>query len=65
MKPILGVILTGLLIVSGVNGVAAAAAAEKQKVVYHVNYYGDNAHAGALRNVQNHINAIGAENLDL
>ncbi|MGD1982604.1 MAG: DsrE family protein [Chromatiaceae bacterium] len=65
MKPILGVILTGLLIVSGVNGVAAAAAAEKQKVVDHVNYYGAKAHAGALRNVQNHINAIGAENLDL
>jgi hypothetical protein len=49
MKPILGVILTGLLIVSGVNGVAAAAAAEKQKVVYHVNYYGAKAHCGTFR----------------
>ena len=38
---------------------------EKQKVVYHVNYYGAKAEAAALRNIQNHINAVGAENLDL
>ena len=37
----------------------------KQKVVYHVNYYGAQPQAGALRNIQNHINAVGAENLDL
>jgi intracellular sulfur oxidation DsrE/DsrF family protein len=37
----------------------------KQKVVYHVNYYGPQQQAGALRNVQNHINAVGAENLEL
>ena len=37
----------------------------KQKVVYHIN--GDNAtaQAGALKNVQNHINAVGKDNLDL
>lgn len=38
---------------------------EKQKVVYHINYDNPKAHAGALRNIQNHINAVGAENLDL
>ena len=37
----------------------------KQKVVYHINYDDPQAQAGALRNVQNHINAVGAENLDL
>jgi len=40
----------------------------KQKVVYHINYPGgkDNkAYKGALRNIQNHINAVGAENLDI
>ena len=40
----------------------------KQKAVYHINYPGgnnDKAHKGALRNIQNHINAVGAENLDL
>jgi intracellular sulfur oxidation DsrE/DsrF family protein len=38
---------------------------DKQKVVYHVNYDDAKAQAGALRNIQNHINAVGAENLDL
>ena len=37
----------------------------KQKVVYHVNYYDSKRQTGALRNIQNHINATGAENLDL
>ena len=36
----------------------------KQKVVYHINYDAPQAQAGALRNIQNHINAVGAENLD-
>ena len=44
---------------------APTQAMEKQKVVYHVNYYGAGPEAGALRNIQNHINAVGAENLDL
>jgi intracellular sulfur oxidation DsrE/DsrF family protein len=37
----------------------------KQKVVYHVNYDNPKQQAGALRNIQNHINAVGAENLEL
>ena len=40
----------------------------QQKVVYHINYNGgedDRAYLGAMRNIQNHINAVGAENLDL
>ncbi|WP_040844183.1 DsrE family protein [Thiorhodococcus drewsii] len=37
----------------------------KQKVVYHIN--GDDAQAqvAALRNVQNHVNAVGADNIEL
>ena len=51
-------------------GTATTALAEdsgydKQKVVYHVNYYGPKEQTAALRNVQNHINAVGAENLEL
>ncbi len=38
---------------------------QKQKVVYHINYDDPKAQSGALRNIQNHINAVGAENLDL
>jgi intracellular sulfur oxidation DsrE/DsrF family protein len=40
----------------------------KQKVVYHINYNGgegSKAHLGAMRNIQNHINAVGAENIDV
>ncbi len=39
----------------------------KQKVVYHINYDGETgtSYKSALGNIQNHINAVGAENLDL
>lgn len=40
----------------------------KQKVVYHINENGgegDNAYLRALNNIQNHINAVGADNLHL
>ena len=37
----------------------------KQKVVYHINYDNPKAQAGGMRNIQNHINAVGAGNLDL
>lgn len=45
--------------------VAADEGYGKQKVVYHINYDNPKAQAGALRNIQNHINAVGSENLDL
>lgn len=51
----------GMLVVS----VAMAGSYGKQKVVYHINYDNPKTQAGALRNIQNHINAVGAENLDL
>ena len=58
-------LLFGLLAI----GAAATAVADdyygKQKVVYHVNSYGAKGQEAALRNIQNHINAVGAENLDL
>ncbi len=38
---------------------------EKQKVVYHLNKYGPQKQTAILRNVQNHINAVGAETIDL
>mgnify|MGYP001198735838 CR=1 FL=1 len=53
------------------GGATKAEAAEryaKQKVVYHINYEGgeaDKKYRGALRNIQNHINAVGAENMDV
>jgi intracellular sulfur oxidation DsrE/DsrF family protein len=47
------------------NGSVFAEGYGKQKVVYHINYDDPKAQAGALGNIQNHINAVGAENLDL
>jgi len=44
---------------------AAPSRYSKQKVVYHINYDNPKQQTGALRNIQNHINAVGAENLDL
>ncbi|MFK7858198.1 MAG: DsrE family protein [Granulosicoccus sp.] len=40
----------------------------QQKVVYHINYNGgedDKAYRGAMRNIQNHINAVGVENIEV
>jgi len=37
----------------------------KQKVVYHINYDNPKQQKGALRNIQNHINAVGEENLEV
>jgi len=50
------------------NGAAAGERYGKQKVVYHINYTGgdkDKKYRGAMRNVQNHINAVGADKLDV
>ena len=47
------------------SGNAMAEGYGKQKVVYHINYDNPKKQAGALRNIQNHINAVGAENLEL
>jgi intracellular sulfur oxidation DsrE/DsrF family protein len=37
----------------------------KQKVVYHINYDDPKHQTAALRNIQNHVNAVGTENLEL
>lgn len=50
----------------GVNmGLAHAEGYGKQKVVYHINIDDEKQLKSALGNVQNHINAVGKENLDL
>lgn len=59
------IIAAALLAVVLVTGQALAGDYAKQKVVYHINYDDPKAQAGAMRNIQNHINAVGKENLDL
>lgn len=58
----LAVIMLGLTALS-VQAGTAKNGYNKQKVVYHVN----NIHTatGALRNVKNHLNAVGDENIEL
>ena len=63
MKKLMAVLLGAAVLAMGLIGPVSAG--EKQKVVYHVNYYNAKKQAGALRNIQNHINAVGKENLDL
>jgi hypothetical protein len=63
-------ILASLAFVAGaMTGVSAANERYgKQKVVYHINYNGgedDKAYRGALRNIQNHINAVGKDNMEI
>jgi uncharacterized protein len=63
-SPVIGMLL--IAISTLVAGTAVAMEAyPKQKVVYHINYDDPKSQAGALRNIQNHINAVGAENLEL
>lgn len=63
MKQLAVILMGAVVLAAGMLGPVVAG--EKQKVVYHVNYYDAKKQGGALRNIQNHINAVGAENLDL
>ena len=61
---VLSILLLALTMLSVGNSIANERYG-KQKVVYHINYDNPGKQAGALRNIQNHINAVGAENLDI
>lgn len=60
MRRLFGMALAVLLAFAG-----SAAAAEKQKAVYHINGGDAKQQMAALRNIQNHIAAAGAANLDI
>ena len=63
MKKALGLIGITLLLLF--TGLAQAADYPKQKVVYHVNYNDEKTLKSALGNIQNHINAVGKENIEI
>ena len=66
MKRVMSIVLAGLVGLMAWTGAATAAPGDtKQKVVYHINGDDPKQQKGALRNIQNHINAVGKENLDL
>ena len=62
-KSVLAILLGLLVVFSGPS--IANERYGKQKVVYHINGDDPIQQEAALRNIQNHINAVGAENLDL
>ncbi len=56
--------MTGTLLAL-VATAAMAAGYAKQKVVYHINYADEKQLSAALGNINNHIKAVGKENIDL
>ncbi|WP_243755434.1 DsrE family protein [Thiomicrorhabdus sp. 6S3-12] len=68
-NPILRILMLFLSVFSVWTATASAAETVSkygtQKVVYHVNYDDPKKQSSTLRNIQNHINAVGAENLDI
>ena len=67
MKQIIRKWVITAALVSAIFGISISAQAGYgfQKVAYHVNYDDAKRQAGALRNIQNHINAVGAKNMDI
>jgi uncharacterized protein len=68
MRYLYAVIAAALLIGAGNVASAASERYGKQKVVYHINYDGgeaSKAYRAAMRNIQNHINAVGADNMEI
>ena len=67
-KTIAAIMLTLAIAFSTVGSADADERYGKQKVVYHINYDGgedDKAYRGALTNIQNHIDAVGGDNLEV
>ena len=63
-----GLLLLTLGLLAGSLSVHADGRYAKQKVVYHINGDGGpdgKQYMGAMRNIQNHINAVGAENMEI
>ena len=58
-------VVIGLSFFATANVNAASDRYSKQKVVYHINYDNPKKQGGALKNIQNHINAVGADKLDI
>jgi uncharacterized protein len=65
MRKLLSLLVAAVMVVGAGMGSAVAASYGKQKVAYHINYDDTKRQGGAMRNIQNHINAVGKENLDL
>ncbi len=65
MKKFLTLVMIAVLSLASGMKLALAGEYGNQKVVYHINYSDEKLLNSTLRNIQNHINAVGKENLDL
>ncbi len=65
MKKILVIAIVSVLALGASIGSSFAKDYGKQKVVYHIDYDNRKHQIGTMRNIQNHIEAIGADKLDL
>lgn len=65
MKKLLVALSSAAFILAAFTQPVMAERYGKQKVVYHINYDAAKRQGGALRNIQNHINAVGAENVSV
>ncbi len=65
MKKVIAIAIAALVTFGFSAPSAMAAGYGKQKVVYHLNYDNVKRQKGMLRNINNHIKAVGAKKLDL
>ncbi|WP_026278764.1 MULTISPECIES: DsrE family protein [unclassified Thioalkalivibrio] len=65
MKAMKLVALSLIALALSVPGMASAFDYGTHKVVYHVNYDDERRYMAATGNIQNHINAVGAENMEI
>lgn len=65
MKKFVTAGIAALLALAGIVGAVQAAENAQYKAVYHLNSDDVKHHKAFLNNVQNHINAVGKDNLDL
>jgi len=65
MRKIVPVVVVGLLSLLAAGCATTEQGYGKQKVVYHINSDDPKTLKAAVGNIQNHINAVGKDNLDL
>ncbi|MHB8535580.1 MAG: DsrE family protein [Sulfuricaulis sp.] len=65
MKKLISMAMLTLLSLGLSSGVAYAGDYGKQKVVYHINMDDPKVLKAALGNIQNHLNAVGKDDIDL
>lgn len=65
LTTLFSITLASLLALTSTQTLAADNKYSEQKVIYHVNYDDIKRQGGALRNIQNHINGVGADRVDI